>query len=479
LVAQEREKTQDNPSVPHASIRDSQRGKGRANLPAPPEKGLFPSLADLRRDLDSFTSWLGSSLRSFSIGHLLLILFALHLFAMSFPNDGTGSNSNGRVFDEVYYVAASQDLLNLKASNLEHPFFGKIWGALGIRLFGSDFFGWRIFYVIIGVLAVWAFYEVARVFFSKEKALFAASFLGFETLFFIHTSLLLLEGPPILFGLLGFLCYFKKRYYLSALSFGLSIISKEWGTYFVAALFFYHVYATRRISISREALLRHLVFAVILAATVLIPLWAYDLVYKPVINGVLFTNPIQNFEYYYNYHSSLVISAQDAQNTWDHFAWGWILPPCGVILPCVGPLPHGIQPSVYYEITINGYLHPIDWIGIGNLVIWYSIWAIIPLIIGKIVARRASNLDIFIGVWIACTYVPSLILSGIFHRVVYAFYFINVDPGLALGIPMVIAFIAPYDLKVQRFWLFFWLIAALVFFIVFFPIHPLDWINGG
>src|SRR5579883_1095035 len=69
--------------------------------------------------------------------------------------------------------------------------------------------------------------------------------------------------------------------------------------------------------------------------------------------------------------------------------------------------------------------------------------------------------------------------SGIYHRVVYAFYFINVDPGLALGIPMVITFIAPYSLRAQRYWLLFWLAAALVFFIVFFPIHPADFINGS
>ena len=155
-----------------------------------------------------------SKFDSFNIGHLLLILFGLHLFAMSFPSDG-----GDYVFDEAYYVPAAKDLLNLVPGNLEHPFFGKLWGSLGIYLFGNDFFGWRIFYVVIGVLTVWAFYELALNFFSKEKALFAASMLGFETLFFIHTSLDLLEGPPIFFALLGFLAYFKKRYYWAAASF--------------------------------------------------------------------------------------------------------------------------------------------------------------------------------------------------------------------------------------------------------------------
>ena len=69
-----------------------------------------------------------------NIGHLLLILFALHLFALSFPSDT--SNGGGRVFDEGFYVPAAQDLLHGVASNLEHPFFAKVWGALGLVSLG-------------------------------------------------------------------------------------------------------------------------------------------------------------------------------------------------------------------------------------------------------------------------------------------------------------------------------------------------------
>src|SRR5579872_182941 len=110
-----------------------------------------------------------------NIGHLLILVFALHLFALSFPSDT--SNGGGLVFDESFYVPAAHALLNGTASNLEHPFFGKVWGALGISIFGNNFFGWRIFYAVIGTLAVWLMYELARHFFSKEKALLAASML--------------------------------------------------------------------------------------------------------------------------------------------------------------------------------------------------------------------------------------------------------------------------------------------------------------
>ncbi|HYB04538.1 MAG TPA: glycosyltransferase family 39 protein, partial [Nitrososphaerales archaeon] len=259
------------------------------SAPNTPTPVIAPSSTASERVYQQIMRVFGHLLNGFNIGHLMLILLVLHVFAMSFPN---GNNPPQYVFDEAYYVPAGQDLLHLVASNLEHPFFGKVWVALGIYLFGNDFFGWRIFYVLIGTATVGVFYELARLFFNKEKALLAASLLGFETLFFIHTSLALLEGPPIFFALLGFLAYLRRHYYWSAVAFALSILSKEWGTYFLAALFLYHVWATRRIPAKQLLSTRNLktliAFAIILIAVVGIPLTAYDQIYHPYI-GTLAT----------------------------------------------------------------------------------------------------------------------------------------------------------------------------------------------
>ena len=449
-----------------------------------------------------FSLFVQSKARSINIGHLLVLLTGLHLFAMSFPSD-----SKSLVFDESYYVTSSRDLLQLIPNNLEHPFFGKIWGALGIALFGDNFFGWRIFYVIIGVLTVWVFYELALVFLTKEKALIAASFLGFETLFFIHTSLDLLEGPPILFALLGFLAYFKKRYYWAALAFGLSVLSKEWGIYFVGALFFYHIWATKSIPLkdlfSVARVKKLLLFIALLVLVVSIPLYAYDQIYHPTssqvtvvetqyivnpstgvtttttvtkTNNVYVNYPWQNFIYYYTYASGLTVSQNDAKNTWDSYAWGWLIP------LNIDPLPYYVTTTTITttvhtpngDIQTTKTLHPIDWLGIGNLVIWYSMYLIVPAIVYLAIKRMITPLSAFVGFWIAATYLPSLLLSAVVHRIVYAFYFVNVDPGIALGIPMVIGLIASDSQKLQRYLLLGWLAAAVIFFILYFPVHPMD-----
>jgi dolichyl-phosphate-mannose-protein mannosyltransferase len=443
---------------------------------------------------------LWKAVRGINIGHLLLLIFALHLFALSFPSDTT--NGGGLVFDEAYYVPASLDLLHGVASNLEHPFFGKAWGALGISVFGDNFFGWRIFYAVIGTLAVWMMYELARQFFSKERALLAASMLAFENMFFIHTSLLLLDGPPVLFALAGLLGYFKRRYYLSALAFGLSILSKETGVFFLFALALYHVWVNgkkiRTPNLPIFGWKKVITFAIIVSLVVGLPLWGYDNAYHPsasssvVIEPVVVvnpqsnttitttstktvhssnvTNPLQNFEYYFTYQSSLTGCGKT--NAWNCYPWSWILP-------------IGVAPLQYYVSSVavttkasNGsilsvtQLHPIDWQGIGNLVVWYSIWLVAPLIVWKLIRKSAKEVDALAGCLIAGTYLPLFYISLVSGRVEYAFYFLNTDVGLALGIPMVVAFLSRGNINAERVLILIWLVAAVAFFFAYFPVNP-------
>ncbi len=454
----------------------------------------------------SVIDYLQKAVRGINIGHLLLVIFALHLFALSFPSDT--SNGAGQVFDESYYVKASLDLLHGVASNLEHPFFGKIWGALGILVFGDNFFGWRIFYALIGTLSVWLMYELARQFFSKENALLAASMLAFENLFFIHTSLLLLDGPPVLFALAGFLAYFKRRYYLSALAFGLCVLSKESGVFFLLALVLYHLWANAkslRTPGSPIGLKKVLAFAIIVSLVVGLPLWGYDAAYHPytkttvvveptvTVNQLInetfttttttttesgsVTNPLQNFEYYFTYQTSL--KGCGSTNQWNCYPWDWILP------WDVAPLPYYVS-TVTVTVTSNSCVssstcaptstveitHPIDWQGIGNLVVWYSIWVVVPIVAWRLVRRTAKAVDALVACVIAGTYLPLYYISLVSDRVEYAFYFINTDVGLALGIPLAVTFLARGSVKAERLLILLWLVAAVVFFFAYFPVNP-------
>jgi hypothetical protein len=436
--------------------------------------------------------------RRYGIHILLLLLAATHYYVISHPSDTT-------VFDEFYYVPASKDLLNLTASNIEHPFFGKLWGAMGILLLGDNFLGWRLFYVLIGLASVFAFYRLAQNFMSVELSLLASSLLGFENIFFMHTSLLLLDGPCILFALLSFTSYLRKRYYLSALLIGLSVLSKEWGVYFAFALLLFHLYTHRGQVLSfRSSGWGKLATCIFIAVlTFSAPIWLYDYVYQPYsympivarpaytqvvgltgitvgpystvtvrINASLpttnttslrtyrfnITNPLQNWQFYITYQSSLTgCSSGD----WNCYPWLWILPYGNIY-----PLPYYVSYS-----QSDPDFASIAWLGIGNLVLWYSIWPVLLVIAVRAFRKHFTSLDAFILSLLAGTYLPLFVLALVFQRVLYAFYMINVDLALALGVPLLISYIARGDDREMRLLSILWLIDALAFFALFFPVR--------
>ncbi|HUK74977.1 MAG TPA: hypothetical protein VLU99_04230, partial [Nitrososphaerales archaeon] len=241
-----------------------------------------------------------------------------------------------------------------------------------------------------------------------------------------------------------------------------------------------------------------LAFVAIVLVVVGVPLWGYDLAYHPAgatsvvveptvvvnsadnstttttvttsIGAYNVTDPLENFEYYFVYQSSLTGCGKT--NAWNCYPWSWVLP-------------FNVAPLAYYVNTVsvtsrapNGSLlsvtqyHPIDWRGIGNLVVWYSFWVIVPVVVWKLARRSATEVDGLVGCLIAGTYLPMYYISLVSDRVEYAFYFLNTDVGLALGIPMAIAFLSRGRVRAERLLILFWLAAAVAFFLAFFPVNP-------
>jgi len=97
---------------------------------------------------------------------------------------------------------------------------------------------------------------------------------------------------------------------------------------------------------------------------------------------------------------------------------------------------------------------------------------VVPVIWWKVVTRSAKEVDALVGSIIAGTYLPLFYISLVSNRVEYAFYFINTDVGLALGIPMVVAFLARGSVKAERLLILLWLVAAVAFFFAYFPVNP-------
>lgn len=98
-------------------------------------------------------------------------------------------------FDEVHYLPASRALLDQSEwLNREHPLLGKEIIAAGIALYGDNSFGWRIFSVFAGTVALFAF---CRAMWFASCSRFAA--LAFGALLasgfalFVHSRIAMLD----------------------------------------------------------------------------------------------------------------------------------------------------------------------------------------------------------------------------------------------------------------------------------------------
>ncbi|MFQ5941816.1 MAG: glycosyltransferase family 39 protein [Nitrososphaerales archaeon] len=439
-------------------------------------------------------------IKKFDIGHLIIISLALHLAVIGLPSFQT-------VHDEKVYVSAAYNILIGVDSNPEHPFLGKLWGSIGIAVFGDNFLGWRIPIVAFGILTLYVFYKLSSLFLDERKALLATAFLSFDTIFFVHSSLLLLEIPALFFGLLAFYLYLKDRYILSAASFGLAILSKEWSLLFVIALLIYHTMIHRPISlkginINKRSTVKAVKFVGVVSAVVVIPLWAFAstfVIFLPLTYGGYeeasamniipvdrdgnplptnatsasfgrLMNPLDQVGYIARYQSNLtqrVLLDDDYKLEFSkNYPWGWILP-------------LDVNPVTYFEkeVTFTNELDeevtkiPLSWKVIGNYPIWLSIWLIAPYALFNVIKKRGNKLDYLIIAWIIATFFSWFFVAGLLGRIVYAFYFINVIPILALGIPYFVGRVSRNNSKLERIITIAWLSAALIFFFYYFPVN--------
>lgn len=318
-------------------------------------------------DFDSYVKRVSDAMhREPWIYMFLAFTFAAHMIQIAFPSDGS------MVFDEAHYVPASLATLQHIAANAEHPPLPKIIGAVGMALFGNNWFGWRIPEVIMSTIALYALYLVARRFLGNPWALGATMILGLDTVFFIHGGALLLDAAPLMLTLLAFEWYFRKKYTLSAVTMGLAFVAREMSLFYFLTLAAYHLYKNRsrlltirgKFSIKPDLKIG-LKYTVVSLLVLMIVLGAYDFSYQParatsvtnmvnanvvMNNGTAVTtiystsqsiskdlmwNPIQHLQFIYQYHGpqGMVITPHIYQPF--DYAWNWILP--------IDPIPYRVN----------------------------------------------------------------------------------------------------------------------------------------
>lgn len=155
-------------------------------------------------------------------------------------------------FDEVYHAFTARLVLHGDPKAWEwwnphpegfayewtHPPLAKLGMALGMQLFGENSFGWRIPGAILGVGSVFLVYLITKKLFDDETvALLAAGIFGLDGLALVMSRIGMNDIYLLFFVLLTIYLFMTKRFFVSALAFGLAISSKWSAIWAIPILF--------------------------------------------------------------------------------------------------------------------------------------------------------------------------------------------------------------------------------------------------
>lgn len=371
----------------------------------------------------------------------------------------TDKKVDGCVMDEVYYVPAAQTLLSGEKCapyadncNLEHPFLSKAFIAAGIAIFGNDVFGWRFFNVVLGTFSIPLLFGLCWVVSKNERlALYAAFLLAFETLFFVHSAIGVIDVGSVFFSLLGFLFYFSGfRWWkldsmmLTGVSFAVAALSKETTIFIFIVLVLYHLFfapGTRReiaVSTSELLLATFLVFAAGLQ------------LYDGAFGAGTATTFIGQVDFILRYGSSLVMTPKGCPLfvACDPSTMGWIDSTFNTPITPLNWITY-YSPIGYLvtRVTVTSGASSLDYISVGyyGVTNQFEVW-LVYLWGGYVVYQLYKNRGRFASLsdarefrlaglaflWFMVIFLGycGLFLYG---RVTYPYYLVSAVPALAMG----------------------------------------------
>lgn len=345
------------------------------------------------------------------------------------------------IFDETYYVQDArvilgqavtsqglpgQNILSGCDPNSEHPPLPKLIMALGISLFGGNALGWRLPSVFLGLLGVLCLYGIVRTLGgSRGQARLAAFVLAFDNLYFVHSRIATLDIYLTSFALLGAYLYFRRRYELSGIAFGLATVCKINGMLWIFGLFLYEslsywmgskavateaVPATRRSAGVRGFVLTSVFWLA----------FAYSALGMMDCYFTEFRGPVSHVAHIFKFGTSLArptgVGPQGAESTPLHW---WMNEKDFDYLNITTSLNDVNTTVVRFRGCMSIYL-----IGAAPFVLAFCASQ----------ARKGSRL----GLWVVCAvfanYVPFLVTWIKAHRICYIFYMVPNLPLLAAGI---------------------------------------------
>ena len=173
----------------------------------------------------------------------LVLLALVSLFSLGARlwrlNEPLANGKSALIFDEQYYVNAARVILGIHPTgsythaalfhdpNAEHPPLAKLLIALSIKVLGDNAWGWRIFPIIFGSLALLAMYWLVRsARGNRWLALGAAALFAVDNLMLLQGRIALLDIFTVTFMLVAVALYLRERPVWAGIALGVGLCTK-------------------------------------------------------------------------------------------------------------------------------------------------------------------------------------------------------------------------------------------------------------
>jgi 4-amino-4-deoxy-L-arabinose transferase-like glycosyltransferase len=337
------------------------------------------------------------------LGLLLLVVLAAHLAIANLPKQAF-------IFDEAYYVPAARCLLTGLVSNIEHPPLAKGLIALAIRLLGDVGFAWRLPSIVFGTLAIALLCLLTRALADRKTALLAAFLLSFETLWFVHSSIAMLDIVAVSLALLALLVFIRGEWVWAGAVIGVSMLAKEVTVLLLVVLPMFSLLQAPRV-FSRQALGRAAAVGFFVSASALLVFMAGLQVYDSAYDAypTSFHHVARMFQH------NRAIAAPPAADAVRPLQWFSGFAPSGYLL-------------TFSDVGNGAKRYYVQYYGQPNLVILLLTWLALPFSIPR-VRRKDPNATLHVLLFL----VPFLLFVGLAQwRVTYPYYMLICLPSLCV-----------------------------------------------
>lgn len=231
------------------------------------------------------------------ISHVILISLSLHMLVMA-------SNQIYSISDENIFLSIMRFFIEGQDHTpYQLPGLSLIVAPF-VYVFGDSWIAWRLPIIGFNMVFLYFLFRVVRQHVTKNNAILICIIVSFDTLIFVHSSLMLRDIPVLAMGFLALYLFFKKKYYFMGLILGCGALIKETMFFFLVFIALYYVIINYRDLIMR--LQSHkfsktfVLFLLILASSFLVPLTIYDNTIDVYEYEKYDTMGIMNQYYYYS-----------------------------------------------------------------------------------------------------------------------------------------------------------------------------------